>query len=283
MRVKVVVPCHNESAVVGACIASILRQDALREGRLEVSVVVVANGCTDDTAAVARAHRAGAEAVGVDLVVVDTLTRGKSPALNAAGDAGAEFWVYVDADVTLEPGLLGQLVAVLDVPEARYASGVLTVPAPRCWISRCYGRIWTALPFVSQGVSGCGLYAVNAAGRRRWRRFPAIHSDDKFVRLQFAPEERFRVPAGYRWPLPEGFGNLVKVRRRWCEGNIELLRAFPGARRNDDSRRITPAQYLRLFARSPISFTAFTTVFALSLGLAMTTGRGGVVEWRRGR
>lgn len=283
MRVKLVVPCHNEAAVVRRCIASILGQGALRTGRLDAEVVVVANGCTDDTAEIARSLAPRAATLGVGLTVIDTATRGKSPALSAAGDSGAAGWVYVDADVVLDPDLLGQLAEVLDAPEPRYASGVLRVAPPRCWISRCYRRIWTRLPFVAQGVPGCGLYAVNAAGRRRWGRFPAIHSDDKFVRLLFRPEERFRVAAGYEWPLPEGLRNLVRVRRRWCEGNIELGRAFPGARRNDDSRAVSLRHYAGLFARRPISFTAFSTVFAVSLGLAWTTGRRDVVEWRRGR
>ena len=58
--VSVVIPAHDEEAVIERCLGTLLA-DA-RAG--EVEVVVVCNGCTDDTAARAHDTRVGGPATG---------------------------------------------------------------------------------------------------------------------------------------------------------------------------------------------------------------------------
>ena len=58
-----VVPAHDEQATIAACLASI-RLSASRAGDVAVQIVVVADGCRDDTAAIAAAS--GAEVVEID-------------------------------------------------------------------------------------------------------------------------------------------------------------------------------------------------------------------------
>ncbi|HEY0870078.1 MAG TPA: glycosyltransferase, partial [Acidothermaceae bacterium] len=53
-RVKIVIPAHDEAAVVDRCLSAVLA--SARPG--EFDVVVISNGSTDDT--VARARAAGA-------------------------------------------------------------------------------------------------------------------------------------------------------------------------------------------------------------------------------
>ena len=87
---SVVIAAHNEAAVIDRCLDALLADAA--PGELDVTVV--ANGCTDDTAAVAGT-RAGVR-------VVDLPEPGKVAALNA-GDAVAVGFprLYLDADVVL--------------------------------------------------------------------------------------------------------------------------------------------------------------------------------------
>ena len=68
---SVIIAAHDEEHVLGACIDAIVAQP----GSAAVQVVVSANGCTDDTAGVAR--RRGA-------TVVERAEAGKPGALNAA-------------------------------------------------------------------------------------------------------------------------------------------------------------------------------------------------------
>jgi glycosyltransferase involved in cell wall biosynthesis len=75
MRFLVLIPAHNEEAGIDATLGSI---DAIEYPGQLVSVVVVADNCTDDTAA--RAIAAGAEA----MTRIDSERRGKGYALGWA-------------------------------------------------------------------------------------------------------------------------------------------------------------------------------------------------------
>jgi hypothetical protein len=188
--------------------------------------------------------------------------------------------VYLDADVVCSSDMLEHLRNALDTPAPRYATGTIVVARARSWVTTAYGHFWRTL--VSREVNGIGLYAVNTAGRRRWHSFPAMHSDDKYVRLSFQPEERVRVAARYVWPLPEGWRRLVSVRVRWTEGNLELKRQFPGmARQQTRSRR--PWVYCGAAVRDPVGFIVFTSVYVASWVMARSDVSTEGTVWRRAR
>lgn len=271
---SIILPAHDEAEYIDGCLASILAQD--HAGPVEL--ILVANGCSDDTAARARAHAPGFAARGWVLRIEDLAQGGKIGALNH-GDACASHGirVYLDADIRLSPRLLSGLVGVLDTTGPRYAGGRLVVAPARSAVSRAYARFWQKLPFVAQGVTGAGLFAVNAAGRARWDRFPAIISDDTFARLQFTEAERFLVDEAYEWPLVEGFSPLVRVRRRQDQGVAEIARLFPELIAHQGHVRPGRAELLRLAAADPVGFATYAAV-----ALAVRGGRN-QQQWARGR
>ena len=82
---------------------------------------------------------------------------------------------------------------------------------------------------------GSGVYAVSAAGRARFAGFPAIISDDGFVRLQFAPAERTSVEGTwFEISPPRSLRELVRIKVRSQKGAIQLARRFPELLRNED-------------------------------------------------
>jgi cellulose synthase/poly-beta-1,6-N-acetylglucosamine synthase-like glycosyltransferase len=101
-RTIVLVPAHNEQAVIEATLASL-------RGELDehTSLLVVADNCEDDTPE--RAERAGARVVRR----VDPTRRGKGYAiefgLNELAKAPPDIVVIVDADCRVEPGSIGML------------------------------------------------------------------------------------------------------------------------------------------------------------------------------
>src|SRR5687768_17018252 len=105
---SIVIPAHNEGRVIGKSLAN-LQRDAD-----ELDIIVVPNGCSDDTAHVARA--AGVK-------VVEIATPSKAAALNA-GDSAAEGFprVYLDADITLPPDGLKRMVSVFGHPDPPLAA-----------------------------------------------------------------------------------------------------------------------------------------------------------------
>ncbi|WP_201158193.1 glycosyltransferase [Rhodobaculum claviforme] len=279
---SVIIPCCNEENYIRGCLDALLSQAGLPDDH-GIEVIVAANGCKDRTVQIARACEGDFTARGFALQVLDIPEPGKTGALNRA-EAAARFGarVFVDADVILSEGVLAELGTLLDADTPVYASATVTIPTPRSAISRAYARVWTNLPFVRDGVPGIGLYAVNAPARSRWGAFPPIYSDDRFVRMNFAPHERRKARASYRWPLPEGLRNLIRVRRRWTEGNRELVKKYPQLMVNESERNKTPANLLALLA-TPLASTAFVSVYVASELLARLPRRRTGFHWRRGR
>lgn len=274
----VIIPANNEAGWLRPCLEALLRQEG---AAWPLRIVVSANACSDATEAIARGMAPAFARRGGELICVSSPEPGKIDALNRAeaaiGGAGAGPRAYLDADVVCDPALLGQIRRALAADRPLYATGTLAVTPAHSRFTRAYAAIWTRLPFVAGGAVGAGFFAVNPAGRARWDEFPAIISDDSFARLNFAPAERIEVPARYHWPMAEGFGNLVKVRRRQDAGVRELAELRPDLMANEGKAPATPGAILGLAIRRPSAFAAYLAVhFAVRL-------RSGGTAWTRGR
>lgn len=286
---SVILPAHDEAARIGACLEALLASDPL-PGGWRAEAIVIANGCRDDTAAIARGLAGAAAARGWDLRVIDDPEGGKLQALNSGdGAARGTIRIYLDADVIVDPGLVAALVAALDVAGPRLAGGRPRVAQAASPLTRAYARFWRRLAFFNDPVPGFGVYAVNAAGRARWGDWPDIISDDSFARLGFAPNERIAVAAGYVWPMVEGFANLVRVRRRQDAGVAEIAARFPDRLVNAGAEgRIGAAGGAGGGAgggavwqarRDPLGFAVYAAV-ALAVRTPLFSGGG---RWARGR
>lgn len=277
--VSLILPAHNEAYYIDACAEAVLRSDVLPDS-WRAEVIVVANGCSDDTAARARAHAKAAEDRGWGWQVIE-LGEGSKPGALNAGDTAAsgDVLVYLDADVIVAPPLLCALICALSGNAPMYGSGAPQITRGQSWITRAYGRFWVTLPFVTDGSPGFGLFAMNRAGRVRWEDWPQIISDDTFARLQFSPVERIRVSASYEWPLVEGFRNLVRVRRRQNEGVTEIAALYPDLPRNDDARRLGLSGILHRAVRQPLGFVVYVAV-ALAVKTPLFRSAS---HWARGR
>jgi glycosyltransferase involved in cell wall biosynthesis len=227
-RASVVVPAHDEAAVIGRCLGALLA-DA-EPGELEV--VVVCNGCRDATAARARAFAPR-------VTVLETPRASKTDALNR-GDAAASAFprIYLDADVELPTASARALAGALAGPEARVAA-----PRPETlldgasWAVRAFYAVWTRTPYYRDGLIGAGAYALSAAGRRRFDRFPDLISDDGFVRALFAREERLVPAAASRVRPPRRLRDLVRAKTRSRLGAYELALRFPELGRRDRAEK----------------------------------------------
>ena len=272
----IIIPASNEERYIGACLDSLLAQD---DAAGTIDVVVAANGCQDETAERADSRGGAFADRGWRLRVLTIAEGGKTNALNraeAVADASAPR-IYLDADVTCDATLLGQLRSALATPAPRYATGTLAVRRADSFVTRRYAALWSRLPFVTGGAVGAGLFAVNAAGRARWGAFPEIISDDTFVRLNFAPDERIEVPARYHWPMVEGAGRLVRVRRRQDAGVAQIAALYPDLLRNEGKARVGMHLLSRLAISDPVGL-------AIYLGIGSATRlRRQDATWSRGR
>lgn len=210
---SVVIPAHNEAKVIGRLLSSLLRE----AGPDEFDIVVVANGCTDDTAAVARSH-------GVRTVI--TPTPSKRAALRLGDEEARGFpRLYVDADIELGTTDARALAAVLSAPGGPLAAAPQRDLAlsGRPWPVRAYYAIWTRLPHVRTGLFGRGVIAVSGAGNDRIRALPPVMADDLAASLAFSPDERLIVP-GARAVIqtPRTMADLLRRRVRAMTSVSEL-------------------------------------------------------------
>jgi glycosyltransferase involved in cell wall biosynthesis len=211
-RASVVIPAYNEEPVIARCL-DVLLLDALPG---EFEVIVVANGCKDRTADVARAH---------GVRVVETPVGSKSHALNLGDQAATTFpRLYLDADIELST------VGARAIADAMSRPGALTAATrlvPKFGPGHTrplkqYYHVWTQLPYVRNGVVGSGLYALSAEGRSRFAQFPPIIADDRFVERLFTAQERTRVNTSFVMHPPLRVRDLARVMARAWTGNVQL-------------------------------------------------------------
>jgi len=251
-RLAAVVPAHNEEVLVGGCVASILRS---AKAGAACDVVVVADNCTDDTAA--RASAAGARV----LVREDTQRRGKGYALRFAFDQlmddGFDAFLIVDADSTVSINLLQEIASTLssgaDAVQARYrVAGPLDALRTRLVdvallafnVLRPRGRDGWGL---SAGITGNGF----ALSRRTLCDVPytaeSIVEDLEYHLLLAGQGKKvcFADRATVYGVMPEGREAQSSQRARWEGGRLRVAREWV-------PKLVTQLRRGRLAAAEPI-------------------------------
>lgn len=268
---SVVIPAHNEGRVIDRCLTALAASSV--GGALEV--VVAANGCTDDTVARAGAHPG--------VRVLDLAEPSKIGALNA-GDAVATAFprLYLDGDVELTPDAVDSLVALLTTEEPRVAApSVRYVTESASWPVRAFYRVFAELPSARLGIAGHGVYAVSAAGRRRFATFPDVQGDDLYVARLFRPGEQVRAAGESLVQTPRNLRNLLRVRTRIARGNAEL--AALGTEGGPDFARTTGSTLrsaLALARRRPRHIPDVAVFLAVSVASRLGARRAGD-RWHR--
>jgi hypothetical protein len=216
----VVIPAGGDPGLLLRCLVA-LRCDG---NEIDLRVIVVANGpALSQNQATARSLLTAFENERQTLIVVANTCPGKTAALNR-GDrerrGGAV--LYLDADTIILPGTLAAIVAGLATDEPLLVAPPMVLVRPEGRLERGFASVWPRLSGMENDVVGAGLYATNAAGRRRWREFPLIAADDLFVRSRFARGERKLLAAGgFLFNIPQG-SDLLRAKRRWDHGNRAL-------------------------------------------------------------
>ncbi len=227
--VAVIVPAHDEAQGIAATIAA-LRQDMPDHGRL----LVIADNCTDDTAAVARA--AGASVIERH----DANDRGKGFALAFARDRLAgdppEVAIVIDADCRISPGGIARLAQVASDTGRPVQAAYLLAPrrsaGPMVQLS---GFAFLVKNLVRQrGLARIGAPAILTGSGMA---FPwAILKDAPLATGDIVEDlglgiflSRIGHPPAFCadvtiWSDPSSAGGTIEQRRRWEQGFIDTAR-----------------------------------------------------------
>lgn len=181
--VSIVVPAHNEEAVIAANLRHLLATTAPGE----FDVIVVPNACADATADIART---------LGVRVVETPVPGKAHALEV-GDALCHVFprVYLDADVPLSAASVRALVAACAEPGVLACAPTLRLDLDGVGaVMKRVHRVHDSLIAPGRALAGVGVYVLTEEGHARVFPMPAgVLSDDGWVHASFAPNERVVV------------------------------------------------------------------------------------------
>ncbi|WP_336966286.1 glycosyltransferase [Sphingobium aquiterrae] len=276
--ISVIVPAFNEETVIARTLGALMDQ----ETDIPYEVIVVANGCTDDTATIARSLARQAWP-GRRLAVIETPEGSKTLALNM-GDAAArfDFRFYCDADVLVGPTIIDVMARALpEMAGAVYASFTLNLAPSPSLMTRAYGRMWMRLPLLSKMPHGIGCYATNAQGLAQRGPYPEIIADDYFARLSFTPAQRMHIAGPtYQFALPDGLHELLAVRSRWSRGHAQLVALRPDLVGNEDvGSRYEGFGFAAV--RHPFDAAIFALVFAYGKLRGIWSRVSGAGRWER--
>jgi cellulose synthase/poly-beta-1,6-N-acetylglucosamine synthase-like glycosyltransferase len=229
----VFVPAHNEEAGITRTALSLLAIDWPRTG---FRVIVIADNCSDDTAAVARA--AGAQVIERH----DLTLRGKGYALAhafafSAEDGFADAVVVVDADAEVSPNLLEAFAARIERgakamqaqygilnPWSSWRTQLITIAKGAFHIVRSRARERLGL---SCGVRGNGWCVTHDLLRAVPYRFFSLTEDVEFgIALGMAGHRvEYAAEAFSNADMAATEKTARSQRQRWEQGRMDMVRS----------------------------------------------------------
>ncbi len=227
--VAVLIPAHNEAAGIEATLRCL--QSQLRAGD---RVLVVADNCSDDTAALAR--QAGAEVV----ERIDAVDRGKGFALDCGvrhlSQQPPAMVLIVDADCLLDAGALDTLAGLCGSNgrpvQALYEMNALAGAGLRARVSAFAWRVRNRVRPLGWWVVGAPCQLMGTGMMFPW----ALLRDAPLASGHIAEDVQLGADLALRGnpPLfspqarvtstfPQGDAAAASQRRRWEHGNLALM------------------------------------------------------------
>ena len=232
-RFDIVVPAHDEAAVIGRCLASLHRLDWPAQ---RLQLIVLADNCNDATAAVARG-------CGVRVIVRDDQgQQGKGYALQRAfNDSLATSWadavVIIDADTQVSADLLQAFAVAMEggagVGQARYGvlnateswrTGLMAIAHGAFHDLRSQARERLRL---SCGIRGNGWFVTHDVLRQVPYAALSLTEDLEYgITLGLAGHRVHYVAAARVDAVMESSEAVARrQRQRWEDGRLALMKA----------------------------------------------------------
>jgi glycosyltransferase involved in cell wall biosynthesis len=274
---SVIIPAHNEEATIAACLDAVLASELSAGQVSDLDIVVVANGCTDRTAAIVAGYGPGVR-------LIDTPVGSKANALElgrVATQSGNR--IYLDADIVVSTDAIESVIAALnsDGVEGSAPRIDLAQPQSASLPLRHYARIWEQAPYFGPGLIGSGFYGLTEEAQTRIGGWPSLIADDLVALCHLKPQERQTAAGWFRHTLPSRLRDVAKVEVRREAGRMEFA-AWAQAEGRSVAEESPGGNWLGELARSPMNWPGLGLFVAVKVVAKIRAKRavdGGNIAW----
>lgn len=146
MHLSIIIPAFNEELLIEECLKSVHASlDANAKPGFTSEIIVVDNNSTDNTADLAR--KAGARVV---FEPINQIGRARNAgAVEATGD----WLLFVDADSILNPGLLGDILHLIEEGRSVGCGSIIKMQGLPWWASGTL-QLWTVMSILFRWAAG---------------------------------------------------------------------------------------------------------------------------------
>ncbi len=149
--ISFIVPAYNEEKLILSCLQSLrVSAQEVIPPDWEWEMIVVDNNCTDRTADLAAG--AGARVV---FEGINQIARARNA---GAREARGDWFVFIDADSTLTPGLMADTVSAMTVADIVGGGAWVGFPDTPFWTVRVSVAFWNRLSSFKQWAAGSYVF-----------------------------------------------------------------------------------------------------------------------------
>jgi glycosyltransferase involved in cell wall biosynthesis len=247
MKISLVIPTHNRSGLLPRLLASLAKQTTTPA---DYEVILVADGCEDDTAAVVQSIQAPYR-----LELLEQPARGAAAARNrGAAAATAPLLLFLDDDMEALPGLVaahlaahvaqpgGVVLGYFPTPADEDASDFIALSTRQWWVDKFAAQAFWAHRFTFED------FCTGNVSLLREQFFEAGAFDEGFVGM--AGED---YDLGVRLLRRGAHFTFAREAGSWHHDQATEERAFQRARQNGRGQMHIARKYPELFRRFALS------------------------------
>lgn len=261
--ISIIITARNQATDLKRCLNAIM--DGAASDELEI--IVACNGCSDETAQVARQF-------GPPVRVIEMPPCSLADGFNLADRVASAFpRFYIQAQAVCRLSSIRRMVEQLSAgPALAIAPPIFMKLDESGPVVRSYYEIAQRMPSHLEGLRGSGVFGMSKAAKQRLADFPQIIAIEEFVRFSLKPGEFVRLESTRSWVTPPAAcTGLLAAETQRIRGVKQLRGLEPSM--NLDSGKRNRRVLRRLFFRRPdlwleIAIFVFVQVFARVAGIA---------------
>ena len=212
----VIIPAYNEEKCIERTLSELTNFSSL-----EVEVIVLPNGCIDNTAEFVRAKFPSFKVVELD-------TGSKILAINKGLEiAQFEHVLVQDADVIISTESIRSILKFIESEQYLFASPTTKIVQDGSFLTNMYYSFLKLTPAYRVGMVNSGAYLISPQARDILGKFPQVIADDGYVKGTLGSANLTTIPSCYSVVMsPRTIWSLIKIKTRSKLGNMELEKKF---------------------------------------------------------